>query len=251
MVSLLLFLWHREMSRPNRENLLRFFLLLLFSLGVSPNGLSQEPDDSVNPTQEVVEGEVVEGEEEDTSAAIDLTEEEIVALIEKRRAKRRALRARRNSYVGRDLSREMLAVAGLLVLLLFTRKHNRDQESLRPTRVSPVSPDELGRVLFSFIRSKDTLAFRALFLTGGEARELFGEAGVGVYLEGRSANKLESALKDLAAKVPIGAQYQSCIIQEEICRLQLKASDGQDLDLAVARVALIGAVIRLVSPIEE
>jgi hypothetical protein len=249
MVSLLLFLWHREMSRPNRENLLRFFLLLLFSFGVSPDGWTQEPSDSVNPVEEAVEGE--EEEVIDTAAPLELTEEEIVALIEKRRAKRRALRARRNSYVGRDLSRELLAVAGLLVLLLLTRKHNRDQESLRPTRVSPVSPDELGRVLFSFIHSKDTLAFRALFLTGGEARELFGEAGVGVYLEGRSANKLESALKDLAAKVPIGAQYQSCIIQEEICRLQLKTSDGQDLDLAVARVALIGAVIRLVSPIEE
>jgi hypothetical protein len=88
-------------------------------------------------------------------------------------------------------------------------------------------------------------------LTGGEARELFGEAGVEVYLEGRSATKLESALEDLATKIPIGAQYQSCIIQEEICRLQVRASDGQELDLAVARVALVGAVIRLVSPVDK
>lgn len=211
------------------------------SLSLSSPGLAQADP---APTEPVTEGVV------DTAAEV-VTEAEIEALIQARREKRRITRAKRNAFVGRDYTKEMLALVGLCFLWLFTRKHNRDQDARRPVRLSPVSPDELGRAVFGFVRSADAMAFRALFLTGGEARELFGEAGVGVYLEGRSAAKLEFALKDLTAKIPVGAQYQSCIIQEEICRLQLLASGGQKLDLPVARVALVGAVIRLVSPVSE
>jgi hypothetical protein len=242
MDSLLLFLSRRERILLERECLVRFFSIFLLGMGFSSPSWSQ---DDPEPVAQEVEGSA------DTSDEHEMTEAEIEALIQVRLEKRRKARSRRNAFVGRNYTREMLALVGLFLLLLFTRKHNRDQEAHRPIRVSPVSPDELGRAIFGFVRSKDAMAFRALFLTGGEARELFGEAGVGVYLEGRSASKLETALKELIGKIPVGAQYKSCIIQEEICRLQVVGSDGQELDLAVARVALVGAVSRLVSPVDE
>jgi hypothetical protein len=242
MGSPLLFLSRRGGNRPDRECVVRFFNILLMGLALSFPGLAQEDP---TPTEPVLSGVA------DTAAGEAMTEAEIEALIQVRRAKRRKARAKRNAFVGRDYTKEMLALVGLCFLWLFTRKHNRDQEARRPLRLSPVSPDELGRAIFGFVRGADALAFRALFLTGGEARELFGEAGVGVYLEGRSAAKLESSLKELTAKIPVGSQYNACIVQEEICRLQVTASDGQVLDLPVARVALVGAVIRLVSPVSE
>ncbi len=242
MGSPLLFLLRRERILLEREKVVRFFSVFLLGFGLSSPSWSQ---DEQEPDALAAEASA------DTSSDFEMTEEEIEALIQVRRDKRRKVRSRRNGFVGRNYTRELLALVGLCLLWLFTRKHNRDQEAHRPIRASPVSPDELGRAIFGFVRSRDALAFRALFLTGGEARELFGEAGVGVYLEGRSAGKLETSLKELIEKIPVGAQYQSCIIQEEICRLQFVASDGQELDLAVARVALVGAVIRLVSPVND
>ena len=69
-----------------------------------------------------------------------------------------------------------------------------------------------------------------------------------MYLEGRTGSKLQEAFKRLVGQVPVGAQYQGCIIQEEVCVLQVEGSDGQELVIQVGRVALVGAVIRLVSP---
>ena len=220
---------------------LRFLLSIVLCFFYVPVGAAQD-----SAAEEVGEELLLDEEAEQFDTA-DL--EAMEAMRQARRERRRKDRLRRrNALIRKDYSRELLAIVSLLILLLLTRKHNREQEGHRPVRVAPLSPDELGRAIFGLIRSGDAQAYRALYLTGGEARELFGEAGVGVYLEGRTGPKLQDAFKRLVGQVPVGAQYQGCMVQEEICVLQVTGSDGQEVSLEVGRVALVGAVIRLVSP---
>ena len=150
----------------------------------------------------------------------------------------------------RDYTREMLAILALLILWLLTRKHYRVQEARRPKRAAPVTPEELGRIVFQLVRSSDVNAYRALYLNGGEARDIFGPVGVQTYLEDRDRRKLEAAFTGLANNIPVGAQYQSSQIQEEICILTVVGSDDAEIQIPVGRVALVGAVIRLVNPPE-
>jgi len=221
----------------------RFFSFLLLALGLSFSAAAQSSDDD-----EVLSAEVPVL---DTAEAVELTEAEIDALVEARKEKRRAVQKNRNKLGKKRYTRELLALVMLCVLWLLTRKHERDIDANRPVRVSPVSPEELGRAIFGILRSKDAMAYRALYLTGGEARELFGAAGVEVYLEARTGSKLAASMEALARRVPVGAQYRGCYIKEEVCHLQLLGSDGGELTLPAGRVALVGAVIRLVSPASD
>lgn|GEM_PF-2215944 len=151
----------------------------------------------------------------------------------------------------RDYTRELLAILALLILWLLTRKHYRVQEARRPKRAAPVTPEELGRIVFQLVRSSDVNAYRALYLNGGEARDIFGPEGVQTYLEDRDRRKLEGAFRVLAEQIPVGSQYESSQIQEEVCILTVVGSDGAEIQMPVGRVALVGAVIRLVNPPEK
>ena len=53
-----------------------------------------------------------------------------------------------------NYNQKFLAIIGPL-LWLYTRKHNRQVEARRPVRANPLSPDELGRVLFGLAQSGD------------------------------------------------------------------------------------------------
>jgi len=220
---------------------LRFFCTILLFFAFTPVGSAQD-----SALEEGAEELLLE----DGDLELDTADIEALRQLREERRRKNRLR-RRNALIRKDYSRELMAVVALLVLLLLSRKHNREQEKHRPVRVSPLSPDELGRAIFGHLRSGDSLAYRALYLTGGEARDLFGEAGVDVYLENRTGPKLQEAFKRLVGQVPVGAQYQGCVIQEEVCVVQVLASDGKEHVLTVGRVALVGAVIRLVSPASD
>ena len=222
-------------------------LILVLMLGGANSALAQE--DSATPPSNLEEA--VEGLEEEPgdTASGELTEEQIEALIQARRDKRRKERMKRRSFLpDKSYNREFLAILGLLMLWLWTRKHNRDVEAKRPVRASPLSPDEMGRVVFALLRSKDSMAFRALFLNGAESRDLMGQEEAESYLESRTGPRLEKAFRHLVTQVPVGASYKECIITEEVCYIDLLCSDGSEQRLNIGRVALVGAVIRLVSP---
>ena len=68
------------------------------------------------------------------------------------------------------------------------------------------------------------------------------------YLEGRSGVFLQKAFQAMVAQMPIGVTYKECMISEEVCTLVVADSTGKEIALSVGRVALVGAVIRLVSP---
>jgi len=221
-------------------------LILVLMLGGANSALAQE--DSATPPSNLEEA--VEGLEEEPgdTASGELTEEQIEALIQARREKRRKERMKRRSFLpDKSYNREFLAILGLLMLWLWTRKHNRDVEAKRPVRASPLSPDEMGRVIFALLRSKDSMAFRALFLNGAESRDLMGQEEAESYLESRTGPRLEKAFRHLVTQVPVGASYKECIITEEVCYIDLLCSDGSEQRLHIGRVALVGAVIRLVS----
>ena len=193
-----------------------------------------------------------DAEEPADTAEGELTEEQIEALIQARREKRRKERMKRRAFLpDKNYNQEFLAIIGLLLLWLYTRKHNREVEARRPVRANPLSPDELGRVLFGLAQSGDALAYRALYLTGSEAQTIMGQREAEAYLEQRTGRSLQEAFRAMAAKIPQGATYQECSISEEVCTLVVGRPDGEKATIVVGRVALVGAVIRLLSPVVE
>ena len=222
-----------------------WMILLAWALPVSAQSDTADPVVQVEANEASSEG---DNEPVDTAVG-ELTEEQIEALIEARREKRRKEREKRRTFLpDKNYNQEFLAIIGLLLLWLYTRKHNREVEARRPVRANPLSPDELGRVLFGLIQSKNALAYRALFLNGSEARTMMGQADAEAYLEGRTGAFLQKAFQRLVEKVPSGSIYQECSISEEVCTLVVTPPEGEEISLAVGRVALVGAVIRLVSP---
>jgi len=68
----------------------------------------------------------------------------------------------------------LLGVALLLCMWLLLRV-NRHEKEKRITRPTPLTPHELGHMVFRAAISNDISIFRQLFLNGGEARSLLGE----------------------------------------------------------------------------
>ena len=127
---------------------LRFFLSIALFFVCMPVGNAQD-----SAAEDAVEALLLDEE----AVELDSAElEAIEALRQARKERRRKERLRRrNALIRKDYSRELFAIAGLLLLLLLSRKHNREQEGRRPVRVAPLSPDELGRAIFGHIRSGD------------------------------------------------------------------------------------------------
>ena len=249
MGSRLVFLSHLEKTylEAGRKLVRAFFWMIHFSWALPAAAQSDTAEPQAQ--QELVEGFVDADEEPVDTAEGELTEEQIEALIQSRREKRRKERMNRRVFLpDKNYNQEFLAIIGLLLLWLYTRKHNREVEARRPIRANPLSPDELGRVLFGLLQSKNALGYRALFLNGVEARTMMGQEDAESYLEERSGVFLQGAFQAMVAKMPIGAIYKECSISEEVCTLVIADTSGKEFALSVGRVALVGAVIRLVSP---
>ena len=249
MVSRLVFLSrHEKIHLESGRGFVRVAIGMILLVWTVPVAAQSDTADPVVQAEEGLASGEGEAEPVDTAEG-ELTEEQIEALIQARREKRRKERQKRRVFLpDKNYNQEFLAIIGLLLLWLYTRKHNREVEARRPVRANPLSPDELGRVLFGLIQSKNALAYRALFLNGSEARTMMGQADAEAYLEGRSGAHLQKAFQRMVEKVPQGAMYQECSISEEVCTLVVTTPEGAEIPLAVGRVALVGAVIRLVSP---
>ncbi len=148
--------------------------------------------------------------------------------------------------------RELYGLLALLCLWLITRIYGQtstQNDRQPPPRPSPVTEEELGRIIFSIGRSADVDAYRMLFLSGAEAMQVLGPANTDQYLSERSHSSLQVACGALSAQLPSGTSYVKTTIQStDRCVLHVANPDGSGREISVGTVAKVGAVFRLIEP---
>jgi len=152
-------------------------------------------------------------------------------------------------------AREMYGLLALLTLWLIARifgQTSTKNAKKPPRRPSPVSAEELGRILFGIGRSSDVAAYRSLFLNGAEAMQILGADHAERYLSGRSLAALEVSCGHLATALPSGTSYlRAEVTPTHQCILHVANPDGSGRSVQVGTVAQVGAVLRLVAPMVD
>ena len=142
----------------------------------------------------------------------------------------------------------LLVVALLLLLWLWLLIRRREEDSLSPIRPTPMSADELGRIVFMAARSRDLSRYRGLYLNGPEART---ELGVHAdsYLDQRSYTVLQHSLDELTRQIPATAIYNG--VGEHRGRMffiRVKFINNQVNIIKVGTHTRLGPVWRLLEP---
>ena len=147
-----------------------------------------------------------------------------------------------------DRNTALLLVVLLLVLWLWLLVRRREEEGQNiPTRPTPMSADELGRIVFMAARSQDLTRYRGLFLNGAEAKQIL-DSHAAAYLEQRSFEVLKESLATLAAQLPTGCTYDGLAEQRgRMMTIQVKTREGPQ-PIKVGTVARVGPVWRLLEP---
>jgi len=144
-----------------------------------------------------------------------------------------------------DEDTALLVVAALLCLWLWMLVRRRDEapEFRRPT---PLSLNELGRMVFQAARSRDRRTWRALFLNGAEAANRMGD-GAEAWLESHSMPALSRSLEAIGSSIPAKTIYVGCEEGPDgRCALKLKEPEGSEFLIAVGHAEKVGAAWRLV-----
>ena len=140
----------------------------------------------------------------------------------------------------------LLVVAALLCFWLWLLVRRRE-ETHRVVRPTPLSHDELGRMVFTVARAGDVRAWRGLFLNGGEAAARMGE-NADHWLETHDVAHLASMLRALADCIPKGAIYLGCGLQEDgRLALHIREKGGNERWVAFGVAEQVGVAWRLVS----
>lgn len=149
-------------------------------------------------------------------------------------------------------SSEWTALLALLVLWLIARLFAQpDIEVKRRTkRHSPLNPDEFARILYQALMSGDVEAYRTMYLTGTEACQIMGDADGAAYLKNRSPEVFELAFDSLVDRMPAGVRYEKGNLSSlDVVELWVLDPTGMRHRIPVGKVANIGAVMRLISPL--
>jgi hypothetical protein len=142
-----------------------------------------------------------------------------------------------------------LLLVMLLLLWLLTRTHQ--VETRRPERRKPLTADELGRVIFEVARSADLEAFRHLYLSGGEAREVMGEAAQ-AYLGRREHRWLEDEIVEIGARLGEDGAYAAARIgPESMVFVRVRTMDGQERECPAGHAVQVGQIWRLRDPVAD
>ena len=149
-----------------------------------------------------------------------------------------------------DKQTAMLVVVLLLLSWLLVRVRRLatdDQHGPRFRRPDPLSIHELGHFAFQAARSRDTRTWRALFLNGGEAREVLG-AKAESWLAENTELELGDKLELIADCIPPKSSYAGCEEQDDgRIALRVRPVDGgEDLLIAFGRPTQVGRMWRLV-----
>lgn len=144
-----------------------------------------------------------------------------------------------------DQDTALLVVAFLLCLWLWLLVRRRD-EAPRVNRPTPLSLDELGRMVFQAARSRDVRTWRGLFLNGVEASARMGERSEG-WLADHSTGPLGVLLDSVAESIPRGAIYVGCEAQPDgRCAMRVRLQGDEDMYVLVGRAEQVGVAWRLV-----
>lgn len=142
----------------------------------------------------------------------------------------------------------LLLVALLLALWLLIRVRRQEKVRRPPPRRAPTSPAELGQIVFQVARSRDVLAWRGLFLAGGEAAHILGD-GAAEYLERRSLAALTESLESLAALLPEGSRYDGVEqVGADGWAIWVAPPAGERMLVGIGTAARVGAIWRLCQP---
>ena len=139
----------------------------------------------------------------------------------------------------------LLVVAALLCFWLWLLVRRREEEKTfqRPT---PLSLNELGRMVFQAARSQDQRTWRALFLNGAEAAARMGQDAE-QWLEDHSMVRMADLLEALGQCIPPRSIYIGCENQPDgRCALMLRKHEGEEFLVAVGRATQIGPAWRLI-----
>lgn len=141
-----------------------------------------------------------------------------------------------------------LLLAVVLLFWLLTRQQQR--RTSRPTRRNPITPDELGRVVFEIARARDLDGFRGLFVVGHEVREALGEGAEG-YLARRTREGLAASLSTLGTRIPADSWYGSTRVQDGQATMEVRRKDGGVHVVPLGTVVRVGRVWRLLQAAAE
>lgn len=135
----------------------------------------------------------------------------------------------------------------LLLLMWLWLLVRRRPEVERRVRPRPLTDDELGRVAFRALRSRDPALWRDLFVGGAGARTLLGEESAAAeFLEVRPPEMLDEVLQLLADQVPTGAIYGGIDVDDSGLRaLTVTVNGTARPPIPLGYVAKVGAVLRL------
>lgn len=142
----------------------------------------------------------------------------------------------------------LLLLVVLLLLWLLTR---REAAVKGHERRKPITEGELGRVVFEVARAGDLEAFRHLYLSGGEARELLGD-GAAAYLDKRGKQWLEEEFLEVAVRVAAPVRYEGARVAENGATVLLVHSPvAGAYELPVGRALRVGRIWRIVEPVGD
>jgi len=144
---------------------------------------------------------------------------------------------------------QLLLVVVLLLLWLLTR--TRQRRIAAPRRRLPLTHDELGRVIFEIARANDLDAFRHLYLTGPQARQVLGARATD-YLRAREKRWLEEEFLEISVRVQGVCRYQGVRVGEagDVWLRVVKEGVGT-FELPVGSAVQVDRIWRLRDPVGD
>jgi hypothetical protein len=140
-----------------------------------------------------------------------------------------------------------LIIALLLTLWLWLLVSRREEVKIEE-RKTPLSPNELGRTVFSYCLSKDLKGYRSLFLNAREAHDKLGSVAE-EFLEQRSVELLQKSFSQLTSQILIGTVYVGIDEQEKSkIVIIVRLPDNQQVSVPIGSVTVVGRVLRLLEP---
>jgi hypothetical protein len=146
---------------------------------------------------------------------------------------------------------KLLFIALLLTVWLWLLVRRRDKQTRPRVRPSPLSPDELGRMVFMAARKQNIYDYAQLFLGGSEANDLLGN-DARTYLEARNQDVLKKSMGLLHQQIPSSYVYGGIEhTGNDHYSINLKpppGGEGEIVPVAIGSVMLVGPVYRLFGP---
>ena len=143
---------------------------------------------------------------------------------------------------------KLLLLALMLTLWLWLLVRRREEETRRPSRPSPVTPEELARIAFLAAKQKDLNAYRVLFLTGKEAVDTLGSEASS-YMENRSFQVLKQSFGMFAGQISQDCSYAGVKeLEGDNLGLMVQGDGSEPFMVPLGRLTKVGNIYRIFTP---